>query len=109
MIRAVSRSSRLGKYRYMAEETMPISRAAARRDARAAPSGARWRRAASVSSRISSARIRSRAVRLTFTTVTLAEQCTQTRAVLGYGCSRERALLSLWTCAHGGVGYGQAR
>ena len=46
---------------------MPISRATARSDSPAAPSVASWRRAISVISRVSSARTRSRAVRLAFT------------------------------------------
>jgi hypothetical protein len=63
MINAVSNSSRLLKYRYTADETIPISRATARNDSPAAPSVASWRRAISVISRVSSARTRSRAVR----------------------------------------------
>ena len=45
---------------------MPISRATARSDRPAAPSVARCLRAVSVISRVSSARTRSRAVRLAF-------------------------------------------
>src|SRR2546430_8242586 len=48
---------------------MPISRATARSDSPAAPSVASWRRAISVISLVSSARTRSRALRLAFTPV----------------------------------------
>src|SRR5215467_3428021 len=54
---AVSRSSRLAKYRYSADDTMPMSRATARSD-RFAPSAARWRRATVLISSVISARIR---------------------------------------------------
>ena len=55
MINAVSSSSRLAKYRYSAEDTMPMSRATARRDS-AAPSLATCRRATCLISSIISAR-----------------------------------------------------
>src|SRR5215470_17438582 len=67
MISAVSRSSRLGKYRYSAEETIPSSRATARSDSPFPPTSASWRRASSLISRVSSARARSRAVWLALT------------------------------------------
>src|ERR1035438_3440799 len=82
MMRAVSRSSRLGKYRYIAEETIPISLAIARSDSPAAPSVASWLRAISVISLVISSRTRSRAVRLAFTPRILAEHRHEPRALL---------------------------
>src|SRR5260370_17640034 len=61
----------------MAEESIRISRAIGRSDSPVAPSVASWRRAISVISLISSARTRSRAVRLAFTGDTLAEHRSQ--------------------------------
>src|ERR1022692_2840436 len=82
MMRAVSRSSRLGKYRKIAEETIPISLAIARSDSPAAPSVASWLRAISVISLVISSRTRSRAVRLAFTPRILAEHRHESRALL---------------------------
>src|SRR5260370_19333706 len=61
---AVSRSSRLGKKRKRADETLPSSTATARRDSPWELCAASWRRAASLISRVSSALARSRAVRV---------------------------------------------
>src|SRR6185312_6384226 len=71
----------------MAEETIPISRATARSDRPPAPSVASWPRATSVISLVSSARTRSRAVRLALlrsasTPVIIAERQHKTRALL---------------------------
>src|ERR1700690_1561382 len=61
---------------------MPISRATARSDRPPAPSVASWPRAPSVISRVSSARTRSRAVRLAFTRPILTERRHEKRALL---------------------------
>src|SRR4029077_999092 len=71
----------------MAEETIPIYRAKARSDRPRAPAVARWPRATSVLSPVSSARTRSRAVRLALlrsvsTPVIIAERQHKTRALL---------------------------
>src|ERR1022692_4414737 len=96
MMRAVSRSSRLGKYRKIAEETIPISLAIARSDSPAAPSVASWLRAISVISLVISSRTRSRAVRLAFTPGILAEHRNEPRALLltHLACGESIALVS---------------
>jgi len=65
---------------------MPISRATARSDRPAAPSVASCRRAISVISLISSARTRSRAVRLAFTEAEYQSTALQARAALASTC-----------------------
>ena len=85
MINAVSRSSRLGKYRYSADDAIPSSRAIARSDRPSAPCSAICRRASVVIARVSSRRATARADVEAFTGPTLPgrreRQCT-TRAPL---------------------------
>src|SRR5664279_2455476 len=86
MIRAVSRTSRLSKYRYTADETTPRSRATARSD-RSGPSAARCSRAIRLISAVISARALARTpmageVGIPALCHTMGEHCTDSRALL---------------------------
>src|SRR5262252_3321708 len=87
---------------------MPISFATARSDSPAAPSVASCRRAISVISLISSARTRSRAVRLAFTETHYQSTALQTRAalalaspIMGRPCGQSVLTIALIVCDHG--------
>src|SRR5882724_3912185 len=99
MINAVSRSSRLGKYRYSAEDTMPSSRATARNDMPSAPDTANWRRAASLISLVSTARARSRAVWL----VVMSASMPEARALLKFESTGQ--FQEHWSASRAPVGF----